>query len=386
MPWTASIGRGPPDASETGGATTKRPTVLLDLERLKHLHSGLGQFSLRLAEATVREEPREYQLVFHVPSGFAGRFGSGARYEVVSSRRRFAPLLCPRYDLWHATHQESRYGPADARSRYLLTIHDLHFLFEKAPDKARRRLRRLQEKVDRASALVFVSEFTRELASRHLRLPPIPLEVIHNGTDLPAPTVAGRPQWAPARRFVLFIGLVRERKNVHLLVEWIGRVPDTALVIAGNLDDPYAEQVRRKVRERGVARQVVLAGEVSDQEKAWLLQNCDALLLPSGLEGFGLPLVEAMAYGKPVFCSSLGSLPEVGGAEAFYWTDLEPDRMLEVFERGMAEVARDPGKGERLRIQARRFSWPEAAARYRALYLRLLGLSGDGAAKCANDE
>lgn len=352
---------------------SSQPKVLIDFERLKHIHSGLGQVSLHLAGELSRRTSDSWQPVYLVPPGWEGQFGSRVEYEVASARRRLLPRLCPRYDLWHATHQESRYTPGHVGTPYVLTIHDLNFLEEKAGGKADRRLRRLQFKADRASAITFVSDYTRRLAEQRLQLPDVPLEVIWNGAGSAEHPVAGRrPAWAPEGKFLFSLGLIRPRKNFHVLVDMVSRLPAISLVIAGNTEHSYAGEIREHIRQRNLEARVHLPGEVSAAEKAWLFENCEAFVFPSTLEGFGLPVVEAMSYGKPVFLSNRTSLPEVGGTEARYWESFEPDHMVEVFRAGMEEFRQDSGKRERVIRQGRRFSWSEAASSYLALYLRLL--------------
>ncbi|MBT8296628.1 MAG: glycosyltransferase, partial [Gramella sp.] len=90
-------------------------------------------------------------------------------------------------------------------------------------------------------------------------------------------------------------------------------------------------------------------------------------------EGFGLPPIEAMAYGKPVFLANQTSLPEIGGSEAFYWDKFDPDYMVEVFEKGMN--AFDNNKvsyQEKLKVRANSFNWDHTATEYLELYSRVL--------------
>lgn len=349
------------------------PQVLIDLERAKHPASGLGQFSLRLAEELARTPSAAWRPVYLLPGALHARFGSWVGYEAASPLRRFLPGLGRGFELWHATHQESRYAPARSSTPMILTIHDLHFLEEKGPREARARLLRVRKKVERAAALTFVSEYTRELVLRHLKLPGVTQVVIHNGAE-PEQVPAEKPSWAPLRPFLLALGLVRPRKNLHVLVDLVARLPEHVLVLAGNTAHPYADEIRERARALGVEARVLLAGEVSPGVKAWLLESCRAFVFPSLLEGFGLPVVEAMAYGKPVFCSERASLPEIGGDAAFYWKELDPDSMLEVFERGMTEFEQDPARARRSLAQAAKFSWAEAASKYRRLYFELLGI------------
>ena len=111
---------------------------------------------------------------------------------------------------------------------------------------------------------------------------------------------------------------------------------------------------------------------MSDEEKVWWYSHCDAFVFPSISEGFGLPVVEAMSLGKPVFISNLTSLPEIGGPEAFYWESFDPDIMTEVFKKGMLEYGSDRTKAERIRKWSERFSWENTARDYLKLYKDIL--------------
>jgi glycosyltransferase involved in cell wall biosynthesis len=120
-----------------------------------------------------------------------------------------------------------------------------------------------------------------------------------------------------------------------------------------------------------------MPGEISDAHRTWLYENCDALLFPSLSEGFGLPVVEAMAHGKPVFMSDRTSLPEVGGSLGFYWKDFSPAHMLQVFQTGMATFRQDPEYARKLSAHAKSFSWQHTAAEYLKLYAELLAAAGE---------
>ena len=111
-----------------------------------------------------------------------------------------------------------------------------------------------------------------------------------------------------------------------------------------------------------------MPGPVDEPTKWWLYAHCEAFLFPSLSEGFGLPVVEAMHVGKPVFLSNLTSLPEIGGREAVYFVDFEPDTLVETLRAGMIAFYEDPLKADRLRWQANRFSWQKAARQYWAVY------------------
>ena len=113
---------------------------------------------------------------------------------------------------------------------------------------------------------------------------------------------------------------------------------------------------------------------ISEAQKAWAYGHCVGFVFPSFTEGFGLPPIEAMYFGKPVFLSRLTSLPEVGGDAAFYFDSFEPQAMRRVVERGLQSAAAHAGAVQR---HARQFNWDRAAQTYLKMYADTLGLPAD---------
>jgi glycosyltransferase involved in cell wall biosynthesis len=353
------------------GAFADVPSLLLELEKLKVPHSGLGQVCLNLGEHLVRQRPPDWDLTLYVPEARAGVFGEarGLGYLPHSGLHRLLPATRAPVDVWHCIHQESRYPPPRRDTRLVLTIHDLNFLQKYTGLRRARHLAAVQRLVDRATTVTFISRFTESDVRAHLRLDGKATRVIYGGNSLRVQPAAPRPPFAPPGPFLFTIGIVGPKKNFHVLVPFLRALgPGRSLVIAGDASGPYAERIRRLARDEGVADRVLLPGAVDDAQRYWLYANCEALLFPSLAEGFGLPVIEAMSVGKPVFASTRTSLPEAGGAEAYYWPDFDPRAMREVFERGMAEVRADPGKAERLRRWADRFSWERCARAFWEVY------------------
>jgi glycosyltransferase involved in cell wall biosynthesis len=85
-----------------------------------------------------------------------------------------------------------------------------------------------------------------------------------------------------------------------------------------------------------------------------------------------LPVIEAMSFGKPVFLSNLTSLPEIGGGEAYYFSDFEPNTLIEAFANGMKQFENSPGKGEKLKSWAAQFTWEKSAKQYLEFYQKVL--------------
>ena len=122
---------------------------------------------------------------------------------------------------------------------------------------------------------------------------------------------------------------------------------------------------REKMQER-----IFVSGKISDGEKAWLLQECKGFVFPSLKEGFGMPIIEALHFGKPVFCFDNTALPEVGGEVAFYWKNSEPKEMADLILANISETANSEIVNERQQWAAG-FSWDKNAAAYMDIYRKL---------------
>ena len=352
--------------------------ILVDTERLRNPNNGLGQLCRHLGEELARQRPRDARLSFLVPENRRGIFGAAVGYETPHWWQRLLPS--GGYDVWHATHQDSVFVPS-RRSRVILTVLDLNFL-ERADYSATKKARRLaavQRKIDRASAIATISAYTASVVRANLRVPDIPVEVIYLGNPLPPSGSAGaRPRsdstlalLEDGDPLLLFVGVLHPKKNVHTLLPALTQLPGWSLVLAGPDNHAYAARLREQVDALGLRQRVFIPGAIDDETKRWLYQRCTALVFPSISEGFGLPVVEAMSYGKPTFLSRLTSLPEIGGEEAFYFDSFEPTDMAETIRRGLNSFAVNPDWGDRLRRRASQFSWERAANAYWSLYARV---------------
>lgn len=349
--------------------------ILIDTERLRDLNSGLGQFCLNLGYELARQKPATDELTFLVPAQQPPVFG-----DTVQSRPAVWWDKLWRSDefrVWHATHQDAAYWPS-SHAKLILTVHDLNFLDR--PDysnaKKQRKLADLQRIVDRACAITAISEYTASVLRDRLTLPDVPLKVIYNGVSKLASSVLMDTVVKIAiadAPFFLYLGVIHPKKNVHTLLPLLQAFPDYKLVMAGPDAHEYARHVHDQAAKLGVSDQLIMTGAVDEATKSWLYERCEAFLFPSLTEGFGLPVVEAMSVGKPVFLSNLTSLPEIGGRDAVYFKTFEPDDMVETFRLGMQDFYDDPLKADRLRWRANRFSWERAAQEYWRLYQQVAG-------------
>lgn len=371
--------------------------VVIDFERLRLMECGLGQFCLEFGRALVNQTQDDVTLQFFLPERRADLFRSDSSefpgnvsFQPVRSWKKsvFAKpmqmLTSPfvkgiRHDLWHMTNQLSRYSPWSPQTPMLLTIQDLNFLREKSVSKARGYLRAVQRRVDRSCAIAVISEFVRDEVQQHLRLDGKSVHVIHLGAGELEHRPQQQPDFAPHQPFLFSIGMIERKKNFHVLLDFLKAIPDYHLVLAGKNDSAYAAELMDRVVSEGLADRVVVPGMISDAERLWLYENCAAFVFPSLAEGFGLPPIEAMRFGKPVFLSTSTSLPEIGGNAAFYWETFDPQEMARVFESGMSSFARHPNSASQMKAQAARFTWQRTAAGYLALYDETISRVSPGA-------
>ena len=167
--------------------------------------------------------------------------------------------------------------------------------------------------------------------------------------------------------FLFTIGTIVDKKNFHVL-PCLLKNNNRLLIISGVVQSEsyknkiIAEAIKHKVEDR-----LIFTGPISEAEKSWYMYNCESFVFPSLAEGFGLPVIEAMYYGKPVILSKLTSLPEIGGDAAYYFNDFEPKNMLEVLEESLAHY-QTHNPVEKIKARAAIFDWNKAAAEHLEVY------------------
>lgn len=346
----------------------------IGLGRIRHWNDGLGEFSRQLglalaAQAGTLHAGHRIVLHFHLPRAFHGVFGPDVGYLDTHTLHRWLHLRTTRFALWHTVHQHNRLRAPLGTRRLVETVHDLNFLHTKATAKIDRYRERTRQRLQRADATVAITHYVAgdivaELSP--LRTPP---RVIHNGaTDLSAAPQTAVPELAD-KPFLLHISRMAPTKNIVALLDLAAAWPEQVLVLAG-ASSPYSHAVRQMLTERGL-HNVQMRLDIDEAEKAWLYAHCRGFVFPSLAEGFGLPPIEAMHFGKPVFLSRRTSLPEVGGKVAHYFDSFEGLAMRRVVENGLA-AHQAPGSADAMKAHARQFSWQRCAAQYTALYLELL--------------
>ena len=219
----------------------------------------------------------------------------------------------------------------------------------------------------KATAIAAVSEQTKREIVRLFRIAERKITVVPIASvPLPAPQALQAPE-----HFFLFAGVLKERKNVlgiiRAFAEFAPAHPDFFLLLAGKKQGAYYEQALRLAEELGLKERARFLGYVTDGELAYLYTKAEALVFPSFIEGFGMPVLEAFALGLPVITSKAGALAEVAGDAALLVDPHDPHDIA----RAMARLAADRGLrrayGAKGFERAKAFSWDKTGRDFRAL-------------------
>jgi len=354
--------------------------------------SGIGRYTRALVEALVEYAPgARWTLYLDRP---ASGLPAGVATVCLPWTQRVA------WTLWAAP-RALRRDPVDVfhgvtgfelpprrAGRLVTTVHDLipFRLPALVPRRHRWAVRcLLGPALRRATRIIAVSESTRaELLARY-RLPLTRVRVVHEAASpafrpaAPAERLAVRERFGLRQPYLLFVGLIEPKKNLGTLLDAVARLrrrgewPGTDLIVGGA--HGWGPDPRIQASRLGLDGVVRFLGPVDDAALPALYAEALGFVFPSLWEGFGLPVLEAMAAGTPVIASSRGAIPEVTGGAALL-VPPEPAPLADA----MAALLADPARRERLReaglARAAAFSWQRAAAETLAVYREVLHESG----------
>ena len=367
--------------------------VTLDLSPSVQGRAGLGRYAGELAAALQTSCPQDEQLALFINDP-QGRSPQPPLDRLPVTRRtlankpwRLSTLLghCLRLaqdgwvgrpDIFLAT---EHLLPHLRHTCSVFTLHDLIFRFFPEAHLPLNRwfLNLMMPRFLRAAdAVIAVSECTRQDAVRCYGLPEAKIHVIYEGVNArfrpaedPTCLAAVRQRYGLAERYLLYVGTIEPRKNLLTLFEAM-RVADLnnlQLAIVGTKGWLYGPTFER-VRCLGLEGRVLFTGFVPDDDLPALYQAAEAFVFPSLYEGFGLPVLEAMACGTPVVCSAAASLPEVAGQAALLVPPQDVAAWTAALTRITSDAALRAELSQRGRRQAAKFSWEKAAAQTRQLY------------------
>ncbi len=374
--------------------------VGLDYSLVPGNPAGVGRYTRCLAEALAKAFPEHDFALYPVFDNIFQENYASVDYPRLPNvrvaftsipagelRRRWADAAQRRdllgdVDVLHTT---TFCAPEAHPGRLVATIFDVTFVTHPDCHTEANRLLCLRgtfEAARNADLILTISRHAAERIGHYFDVPEDRIVVTYPGaadglTPLPATAIREvTARYRLARPYVLSVGSVEPRKNHARLIEAFRRVlahkdPGVDLVIAGG-KGWLADRAYAMVKEYALEDRVRFLGYVPEGDLAALYSGAKVMAYPSLAEGFGLPVVEAMACGAPVLTSNCSSLPEVGGDAVSYCDPLDTDSIARTLDELLSDKrAREEMKARGMR-QAARFTWDTTARETMAAYQRAL--------------
>ena len=270
--------------------------------------------------------------------------------------------------------------------KLVLTIHDISFnffpQFVKYSD-----LFFLKTLIPRslkmAAKIIAVSEFTKKEIEKYYHTPAQKITAIHNGVDFqrfdqdipPEELDKLKKKYHLPDQFILYIGTLQPRKNIPILIDALEILhkkynrQEIKLVIAGNRNarnfDPKIDNVTKKFK---LQKSVLFPGWIDEEDKAALFKLASCFVFPSLYEGFGIPIIEAMAAGTPVVSSNSSCLPEVGGAGAIFCDPKDAEGFAKMIDDAISDESLRNDLVQKGKVVAKKFNWQKNAEETLRLY------------------
>jgi glycosyltransferase involved in cell wall biosynthesis len=225
----------------------------------------------------------------------------------------FTESWLPPHDLFHGLNQRV---PAARTRRCVTTFHDLFVMSGdySTPDFRQRFTAQARQAAERSDLILCVSAFTASQVESLLNVPKPKLRVIHHGVHAPV----GVPQHDPRENIVLSVGSIQKRKNTARLVEAFEQTsPGWKLILAGAAGFG-ASEILEQIQDSPRARDIEVTGYIDNAKLHALYRRASLFAFPSLDEGFGIPVIEAMAWGIPVITSDRSALAEISGDAALH--------------------------------------------------------------------
>jgi glycosyltransferase involved in cell wall biosynthesis len=360
-------------------------------------HAGIGRYADELTRALLALDTGDIWQLFYVdpegriptppldalPRTVLHQANKPWRLRVLLSTylRRGQDRTIGATEIFHAT---DHLLPSLHHTRSVFTLHDLTpLIFPTAHTRLNRHYLQLMlpRFLRETDMIVAVSEATRRDVLARFSLPPQRVRVVHHGVNAHFKAVspeAGRQMRDKYRlpdRYILSVGTIEPRKNLIVLLEALHVLqqhdPELQLVIAGKRgwhSEPFFE----RLETLGLTDQVRLLGFVPDEELPTLYSLAEVFAFPSIYEGFGLPVLEAMACGAPVVCSNTSSLPEVARDAALLIAPEDGRGWIAALQQVLDNASLRTDLQQRGLRQAARFTWTQTAQQTLALYREVM--------------
>ena len=304
--------------------------------------------------------------------------------------RRWSRGRGPRFDAFFQRQMDLTHSPTPlilpTAGKALATVHDLFYVdHPEKTDKDTRAhfVRQTGASLDRADGIIAASHYTREDMLAKFPIDASKVRVIHHGTHkrfkVPLSTAFKRvlqDKYQLPEEFLLFVGAVEPRKNLPCLVDALkiledrlGRIP---LLIIGRKGSDY-HNLQARIKRNGLESSVRVLDYLPDEDVQGIYGLSTLFVFPSLCEGFGFPLLEAMASGVPIAASRAAALPEIAGDAALYFDPGSPEAIADALQRGLEETETRRRLVERGRLRIQEFDWARSARATLDFYQALAG-------------
>ncbi len=362
--------------------------ILIAAWHLKDPNVGIGRYCRALIEGIGRVDSYNEYLILVPEERCIFPVAPNVQFRVLRLpifKRRFwelcAPLLNGDYDLIHFPYEA---GVRWSRGKVILTVHDVKPLI--FPElRSKKNINNilydvvLGNKWSRVDQLVTVSNYSRRDIIQHLQIAPERVSVVRQGVSLQlfhsAPQSGSTPI-ETERKYILSLAGNDPTKNLSTLIRAYSQLPlflrnVYGLVLAGDLR--RRQDLRLLAKELNIEPQIQFPGSISDGKLVELYQGASLFVFPSRYEGFGLPILEAMACGCPVVSSNASSLPEVAGDAAVLVEPLNVQGFSSAIERMLSDQNFRHSYIEKGLAHVQQFSWDRTARETIQVYQQVLG-------------
>jgi len=363
----------------------------IDARMAFYSKAGIGRYVINLVRALRKLNPQEEFVILQSRKDRTPLASSPFRtsYLWTPSHHRLEQFTLPLELLPHRLsllHSPDFIPPFRFRGLSVITVHDLAFLIypQILTQDSIRYYGQIEEAVERADHIIAVSEWTKKDLMELLGVPEAKITVVYEAAEELYRPIDPREASGMVRelfgiegRFILFVSTIEPRKNVPTLLKAFKIVrercrEDVKLVLVGGRGW-LSEKVFEMVDELNLRKDVLFLGFVPAEKLLYLYNSASLLAHPAIYEGFGLPILEAMACGLPVVASNVASIPEVTGSAAIL---VEPDDE-EAWAAAIRRILKEPEFAQELREKglkrASLFSWEKTASKTLEVYRRVLG-------------
>ena len=352
--------------------------------------TGIGVYSRRLIETLpTLETPHRFLFCYRLSRLLNRQYflkpgsipGARAHFSVRVYQEPLTFWLPWQAQLFHSLAQRP---PAFHFRQEIVTVFDIFPITGEnysTPDFRKKFSDLILQATGRAARVITSSHATKRLLISHAQVPPEKIRVIPLGVDSPAINLSPQERLRERARFlggegelILSVGVIQTRKNTLNMLKALKTLPSNYKLVLSGGNGYGSEAIHEFIRTESLSDRVIILGFIDNAQLARLYQAASVFLFPSFEEGFGIPVLEAMAHGVPVVTSNVSSMPEVGGEAALY---VDPHSASDIGQK-VVQAAEDRALREELvqkgRVRASEFTWRRTAEATLAVYDEVLKL------------